>query len=331
MARSEYFMKPNRFLALAALVLCSARVAAVDDPVAAPAPKRWPALAPAQHGANTVRAPMLAAAHAGNRIVAVGDHGVVLLSDDGKSWRQAKAVPVRSMLTSVQFIDPQRGYAAGHDGVVIGTRDGGETWTLLRATPGAEQPILSFRFDTAEHGIAVGLYGWAIETQDGGRTWAERRIGAGEEGDRHLFHVFASARGTLLVAGEAGTMVRSADGGKTWNAIATGNKGSFWYGTALVDGTLLACGMRGHLYRSRDDGLTWQEVPSGTTQSLTGIAQLADGSVVVAGMSGTLLRSTDAGGTFTLAQRPDREPLTAILAAGPRGPVLLSMAGPVAR
>jgi photosystem II stability/assembly factor-like uncharacterized protein len=324
-------MKPNQFFTTVALALCSAGVAAVDDPAAAPAPKRWPTIAPAQHVANAVRAPMLAAARAGTRIVAVGDHGVVLLSDDGKTYRQAKTVPVRSMLTSVQFIDTQRGYAAGHDGVVIGTRDGGETWTLLRATPGAEQPILSFRFDTAEHGIAVGLYGWAIETQDGGRTWTERRVGAGEDSDRHLFHVFASARGTLLIAGEAGTMARSADGGKTWNTIATGNKGSFWYGTALVDGTLLACGMRGHLYRSRDDGLTWQEVPSGTTQSLTGIAQLADGSVVVAGMSGTLLRSTDAGGTFTPEQRPEREPLTTVLAAGPRGPALLSMAGPVAR
>jgi photosystem II stability/assembly factor-like uncharacterized protein len=89
--------------------------------------------------------------------------------------------------------------------------------------------------------------------------------------------------------------------------------------------------MRGHLYRSRDDGRTWQEVPSGTTQSLTGIAQMADASVVVAGMSGTLLRSTDAGTTFTPTQRPEREPLTAVLAAGARPPLLLSMAGPVAR
>lgn len=294
-------------------------------------PQRWPSLLPAQRVANAAGAPLLAAALAGQRVVAVGDHGVVLLSDDGLRFRQAKAVPVRSMLTSVQFLDARRGYAAGHDGVVLGTQDGGDSWTLLRATPGLEQPVLSLHFDSVEHGFAVGLYGWAIETHDGGRSWTERHLGSGDNADRHLYHVFASQRGTLLVAGEAGAVYRSTDGGATWNMAATGGKGSLWYGTALADGTLLVCGMRGHLYRSRDDGQTWQALHSNTTQSLTGIAQQADGSVLVAGMSGTVLRSTDGGATFTLAQRPEREPLTAVLAAGATPPVLLSLAGLVAR
>lgn len=320
-------MKIIRFFPFVALVLCGAGAAVAGLPAA----PHWPAMAPAQHVANALQAPLLAAARAGSRIVAVGDHGVVLLSDDGRTYRQAKAVPVRSMLTSVQFIDKQRGFAAGHDGVVLGTQDGGETWALLRATPGMEQPILSFHFDGPEHGIAVGLYGWMIETHDGGRSWAERHVGSGEDADRHLFHVFASIDGTLLIAGEAGTLYRSADGGANWDTIVVGNKGSLWYGAALADGTLLVCGMRGHLYRSRDDGRTWQAVASGTTQSLTGIAQQADGSVVVIGMSGTVLRSTDAGTIFALTQRQEREPLTAVLAAGGQPPTLLSLAGPLAR
>ncbi|MCS0630530.1 YCF48-related protein [Telluria mixta] len=324
-------MKLIRFLPGAVLALCGAHAAAIDDPAVAPVAKGWPVIAPAQRGANAVRAPLLAATRAGNRIVAVGDHGVVLLSDDGKTYRQAKSVPVRGLLTSVQFIDPQRGFAAGHDGVVLGTRDGGETWSLLRATPGVEQPILSFHFDSPDHGIAVGLYGWAIETRDGGRTWAERHIGTGADADRHLYHVFASAHGTLLIAAEAGTLYRSADGGKSWDTLATGNKGSLWHGAALVDGTLLVCGMRGHLYRSADDGRTWRAVDAHTSQSLTGIAQLADGSVVVAGMAGTTLRSTDGGTTFTSTQRAQQEPLTAVVAIGARPPALMSMAGPVAR
>ncbi|MYM93194.1 WD40/YVTN/BNR-like repeat-containing protein [Duganella vulcania] len=293
-------------------------------------PQRWPTLLPAQRVANAAGAPLLAAALAGRRIVAVGDHGVVLLSDDGANFRQARAVPVRSMLTTVQFIDARHGYAAGHDGVVLGTQDGGETWSLLRATPGVEQPILSLHFVTPDHGFAVGLYGWAIETHDGGRSWAERHIGSGDDADRHLYHVFASPQGTLLVAGEAGTLYRSGDGGASWNVIAVGGKGSLWYGTALADGTLLVCGMRGHLYRSRDDGLSWQAVRADSTQSLTGITQLADGSVVVAGMAGTVLSSSDGGATFTPAQRPEREPLTAVIAAGGKPPVFLSLAGLVA-
>lgn len=318
-------MRFPRFFSLA-LISVWFSCAVAGESVPAP---RWPSIEPAQRVANASGAALLAAARAGNRVVAVGDHGVVLLSEDGITFRQAKAVPVRSMLTSVQFMNTQQGYAAGHDGVVLGTQDGGETWTLLRANPGVEQPILSLYFDSPEHGIAVGLYGWAIETRDAGRTWTELHVGTGEDADRHLYHVFASGRGTLLIAGEAGTVFRSTDRGRSWQALTTGNKGSLWYGRSLLDGTLLLCGMRGHLYRSSDDGQTWQAVQSNTSQSLTGITQLVDGSVMVVGLAGTVLSSTDNGRHFTLTQRAGREPLTAVLDNGSRPPVLVSMTGPV--
>lgn len=294
------------------------------------ATRAWPTMAPASRLSTAVAAPLLAAARAGTRTVAVGDHGVILLSDDGSHFRQARSVPVRSLLTAVQFIDAQRGWAAGHDGVVLGTQDGGETWQLLRATPGVEQPILSLHFDSASHAIAVGLYGWAIETQDGGRTWSELAVEAGDSTDRHLLHVFASPRGTLFIAGEGGSIWRSEDQGRHWQEVATGKKGSLWHGLALSDGTLVVCGMRGHLWRSSDDGRSWQPVASGTTQSLTDAVELADGRVVVVGMGGTVLSSKDGGRNFLPSTRSEQEALTAVLADGTR-PLLLSMTGPVAR
>ena len=288
---------------------------------------RWPTLAPAVHVTNAATAPTMAAAKAGWRIVTVGDHGVILLSDDGVRFRQAKSVPVRSMLTTVQMVDARRGFAAGHDGVVLGTQDGGETWLLLHSTPGVEQPVLSLHFDSGEHGLAVGLYGWAMETNDAGRTWSEQHVG-GEDNDRHLFHLFTSPKGTWLIAAEQGTVFRSIDAGRSWQALATGEQGSLWYGTALADGTLLVCGMRGHLFRSTDDGQTWHAVASGTTQSLTAIAQMPDRTVVIVGMNGAVLFSKDSGSTFSVTQREQGEPLTDVLANGAR-PLLLSMMGPL--
>lgn len=308
-------------LPIAALLLCCASAAPAGG-------QSWPTMGPAARLANAATAPILAAAQAGSRTVAVGDHGVILLSDDGVHFRQAAVVPYRSLLTTVQFIDARHGFAAGHDGVVLGTQDGGETWSLLRSTPGVEQPILSLRFDSPQHGIAAGLYGWMIETSDAGRSWTERHIGSGDDADRHLFHLFTSPKGTWLIAAEAGTVYRSADGGKTWESRATGDEGSLWHGTALDDGSLLVCGMRGHLYRSADDGQTWQPVASGTTQSLTSIVQQADGSVIVIGMSGTVLRSRDRGATFSVSQRQQGEPLTAAIADAGRLQ-LFSMTGPV--
>ncbi len=312
-----------------ARTLIATSLLALTAQAASPDTTRWLTLGPAATLAAAPYAPILAAAKAGERMVAVGDHGVILLSDDGQHFRQAKSVPFRSLLTSVQFVDARRGFAAGHDGVVLGTTDGGDTWTLLRATPGVEKPILSLHFESAEHGLAVGLFGWAIETSDGGRTWTERHIGKDENSDQHLFRLFTSPKATWLIAAEAGTVLRSVDAGKTWQGVETGNLGSFWDGLALTDGTLLVCGMRGHIYRSDNDGLTWQAVESGTTQSLTSIAQLSDGSVLIVGMNGVVLRSADNGATFTSARRDQGEPLTAVMERDGH-PQFFSMVGPVA-
>ncbi|MBI3367277.1 MAG: glycosyl hydrolase, partial [Burkholderiales bacterium] len=84
---------------------------------------------PAVPSAKALMAATLAVARAGQRLVAVGERGTVLLSDDGgASWRQAP-VPVQVTLTSVRFIDPRTGWAAGHGGVILRSDDGGQSWT----------------------------------------------------------------------------------------------------------------------------------------------------------------------------------------------------------
>ena len=81
---------------------------------AEPAVKPQLQVLPAEHVSAAASTQILAATRAGKRIVAVGDHGVVLLSDnDGKTYRQAKTVPVSSTLTAVAFTDASTGWAAG--------------------------------------------------------------------------------------------------------------------------------------------------------------------------------------------------------------------------
>ena len=82
-------------------------------------------------GAITVKAPdkvvLIAVARAGNRLVAAGEHGVICYSDDnGITWVQGK-VPVDVTLTTVAFVSPTDGWAAGHYGVILHTTDAGAT------------------------------------------------------------------------------------------------------------------------------------------------------------------------------------------------------------
>src|SRR5262249_31694175 len=54
----------------------------------------------------------------GNRVVAVGDRGYIVYSDDnGMSWSRAKA-PAAPLLTAVEFVDAKLGWAVGHDSVI---------------------------------------------------------------------------------------------------------------------------------------------------------------------------------------------------------------------
>ncbi|MCK5916729.1 MAG: hypothetical protein KAG92_11365, partial [Deltaproteobacteria bacterium] len=121
-------------------------------------------------------------ANTGSRIVAVGWRGHILISDDdAQSWTQV-ASPTSSMLNSVYFADNLRGWAVGHDAVIISTEDGGKSWKLLSSAPEEEQPIFDL-IVTGDYGFAIGAYAKFMVTQDGGKSWenSEFIIRKGEE------------------------------------------------------------------------------------------------------------------------------------------------------
>jgi photosystem II stability/assembly factor-like uncharacterized protein len=304
----------KRFTLSIALGLLAAAGMAHAEGAATPALKQQPAV-PTTYASE---ATILGAAHASARIVGVGDYGVVLLSDDhGKTFRQARTVPVSSTLTSVSFADAKNGWAVGHWGVILHTADGGETWAVQRSDMNEDRPLFGVHFFDDKDGIAVGLWSLVLATHDGGAHWEPVTLPAppgGGRADRNLLAVFADAHGTLFVAAERGMVLRSRDRGRTWDYLDTGYKGSFWTGTALRDGTLLVGGLRGSMYRSVDGGAHWQAVDSGAKSSITGIVQAKDGAVEAVGLDGTMINSVDAGATFKARQRGDRLSLTSIVA-----------------
>lgn len=274
---------------------------------------------------------LLGASRAGRRLVAVGDHGVVLLSDDdGRSFRQARRVPVDSTLTSVSFSDSKNGWAVGHWGVIIRTEDGGETWTLQRSDLQVDQPLFAVHFADSKRGWAVGLWSLMLHTDDGGANWSVVRIppppGA-KKADRNFYSIFANDKGALYVACEQGLVLRSKDEGATWTYAATGYSGSFWTGIALHDGTLLVGGLHGTVFRSADGGDTWEHVQTPYKSSITGFAQDAPGTIVSSSLDGVVLNSTDDGASFTGEQKSDREALTAVIDTSVGKPLLLSVSG----
>lgn len=271
----------------------------------------------------------------GKRLVAVGERGHILFSDDtGLSWHQAK-VPVRVTLTAVSFPTSRHGWAVGHDGVILHSNDGGETWrkqldghqinelvekqaqdlladaedgvgdgrlavsledmailaedAQVFLEEGPTRPLLDVSFHNAREGIAVGAFGLILQTRDGGASWQSL---LGQVENAFGFHHYAVERlgGTVFVAGEAGGLHRSRDGGEHWERLESPYEGSYFglVGDASRN-VLIVYGLRGHVFHSRDEGDTWQRVQTPIDASVEGGAILPDGSALLVGHGGVLL------------------------------------------
>ncbi|WP_457376002.1 WD40/YVTN/BNR-like repeat-containing protein [Pseudomonas tolaasii] len=276
---------------------------------------------------------MIDVVHAGKRLVAVGDRGHILYSDDqGSTWAQAK-VPTRQLLTAVFFVDDKQGWAVGHDAQILASSDGGATWTQQFQDLKREAPLLDIWFKDAAHGLAVGAYGALIETDDGGKTWEDASDRLDNEDQFHLNAIAHIKDAGLFIVGEQGSMFRSSDDGQTWEKLEGPYEGSlFGVISTGQPQTLLVYGLRGNLYRSTDFGTTWEQVELNAARGalefgLSGATLLEDGSIVVVGNGGSVVVSHDDGQTFSVFNRPDRISLSSVTAAGNGNLILAGQGG----
>jgi photosystem II stability/assembly factor-like uncharacterized protein len=277
--------------------------------------------------AGAAKATLLDLAQVGERLVAVGERGHILLSDDlGRSWRQTRAVPTRATLACIHATDGRRVWAAGHGGVILRSDDAGETWSLAAGLADGPDVLLAIRVETDGRGLAVGSYGLAWSTADAGKSWARKTLIEGEAGEKHMNRIFATRTGKWLIAAEGGQILGSADG-SSWATVSTPYKGSLWTGLQLPGGVLLAGGMRGNVVRSVDDALTWQHHPVPHAGSFTAAAVLSDGRPMLVGVDGTVVLGDREGIRFDLRRQEDRATLTGVVVAGGRV-VVTTTAGP---
>lgn len=330
-------------------------------------------LLPAVESERAVNGLMLEAARHGDRIVAVGEQGRALWSNDnGQSWTQAE-VPVSLALTSVSFAGDGSAWATAHDGHLLHSVDKGETWTvklsgsdvarlsvgaieaqvarleanletagddtfedvqwaldeatfaleeaLLAVDEGMTTPLLKVWFD-GDLGYALGAYNVFLQSSDGGAAWQAHGDRLDNPDKYHLYAMARSSAGTLLVAGEAGTLLRSLDSGDTWERIETPYPGSFFGAVGTADGSLLIFGLRGNVFRSTDEGASWVAVATSDNRTLMCGSASDDGTVVLAGAAGALLYSNDNGASFSAVPTEGNRVYSGVLPM-PDGRILL--------
>jgi len=231
-------------------------------------------------------------ASAKQQVIAVGEQGHILYSkNNGLHWAQA-TVPVDNLLTSISMLNESTAWAVGHDGVVLKTVDGGESWILLYSmfqASGAEfvDPLLDVTFWTEKDGLIVGAFGQLYRTKDGGHNWVDLRTELPNEDELHLNSVMRNADQSIWIASEYGSLFYSEDDGQTWQLKTLPSDGTFFslsYDAASRE--IIAAGITGNCFSVSRDTFKAKQVPLRSTQSIYDV-DIWDGKLHLVGSNGT--------------------------------------------
>ena len=258
---------------------------------------------------------LLDIAAAGQRLVAAGEYGHILFSDDnGQSWQQAR-VPTTRMLTSVYFIDSRRGWAAGHDGLILASDDGGDTWRIQRDGLAVQQQanielreIAHRRLQQLEQRLEAADEATRVELKpdlDAARMALEDADLTLEEPvfTSPLMAVWFQDATHGWAVGAFGTLVATGDGGQHWSSVAKqlDNPDEFHLNTITGDGKgrVFVAGEGGVMFRSLDGGSSWESLQPFYEGSWFGsVYSEKNDTLFIFGLRGTLYRSTDFGTTW---------------------------------
>lgn len=243
------------------------------------------------------------------QLIAVGALGTIVIHHEASGWVQQR-VPTSVLLTAVQVVDEEHIWAVGHEGVILQSTDGGVTWEfrmdghrllekeyewLQEREIYLEDAIAETddEFEREELEFALDELGFHI----GG---AEIQFDVGPTKpflDVHFFN-----REVGLAVGAYGTIVRTVDGGASWDVInAAIDNVVGYHPNKLVtspDGTLILVGESGLLARSEDQGETFEMLDSPYHGSLFGALYDAQGQLWIYGLRGNVFVSDDDGESF---------------------------------
>lgn len=254
----------------------------------------------------------------GERLVAVGERGHIVYSDDvGKSWVQA-TVPVYVTMTAVHFPSAQKGWAVGHDGVILHSDDGGATWrkqldgyainekslTLAQKNVGQARQILQ-DVNNSEEAESQDWRNMAAEALDE----AEFKLDSAKEDSevgpaKPLLDVWFKNEQEGFAIGAYGIFLHTENAGESWElwSARLNNADDFHLNaiSASSNGSVLIAGESGALFRSQDGGQTWDRLESPYLGPFYGLLMVpaesqADDTILAFGLKGNLYRSSDFG------------------------------------
>jgi photosystem II stability/assembly factor-like uncharacterized protein len=223
-------------------------------------------------------------------------------------------------LHAISFSDDTHGIVVGNSGTIFTTSDGGKTWILRQDAKKQNytKEHLVAVFTIGDQAWASGFDGAILHSSDGGATWEKQNGGPDTAAQTAVTStsMFSSSAGGSVTTmdlegiyfinpnlgwcvGWSGTILRTTDGGKHWEAINT-DAASWSLNTVYFRDEKhgWATGFSGELLSSDDGGLTWKALKSNVQSEISSLTADKTGRLWAAA-DDKLIYSEDGGQTWT--------------------------------
>jgi photosystem II stability/assembly factor-like uncharacterized protein len=224
--------------------------------------------------------------------------------------------PSTQKIFAAAFQSPTQAVAAGQNGATVVSGDAGVTFSPVPASGGRiPGPFLRLKATSASVAFATGRNGTLARTVDGGQTWTD--LGVPTTGD--VLDVSFPVPGTGYALDNAGSLLKSSNGGTSWGLLNTNTSSRPNAVLALDAQRVLLIGPRGIL-RSADGGNSFASVRGrGVPRTPLSRGDVARGAVFAYGAR-SLIVSTNGGSTWSKVKRPSKASLRTVdFVTGKRG------------
>ena len=227
------------------------------------------------------------------------------ISDSGELWAASKSKTILYSddlgqnftlqsdsyavdMYAIDFKDELNGLAGGHSGAFLVTNDKGETWNSI--TQGSLQNLSSITHNNNGEYIIGTLEGTIYKTSD------LVNFDVVYSGENIIGKLVKNDNGTTLYGVEYYDVLRSTNGGNTWESILT-NSSIILTLDAAGDDFVIAGSHNGYLQKSTDSGDNWEDISIQTTSSIRNVDFLnADEGVIV---TNKVYTTTNGGESYT--------------------------------
>jgi photosystem II stability/assembly factor-like uncharacterized protein len=225
------------------------------------------------------------------------DNGIICASS-GRFYKTTNGFQTYSLITGgsstmygLYFVNTDTGYAAGDNGSVLKTTNGGSSWSSL--TTGVSDFLFNIYFVDDTTGFACGNSGRIIKTIDGGNSWVSLTTGT----TSRFYDIYFSDTNNGIAVGAFGLYMKTIDGGANWTSPTSPTSENI-YNLRYSAGVLMALCADGVLLRSVNHGNTWTSIMAGNDDHY--VAHINNNGVGISGGDASVYKTTDYGANWTL-------------------------------